>query len=71
MRGGIAADDTADNLPDGGRHCGVIAAGDPPEKRRTQNPCEYKGFGFHSFKQIERHVVSFVAAILHASFLAA
>jgi len=36
----------ADNTADGRRECGVIAAENPPENRRTQNPSLAKGFGF-------------------------
>jgi len=67
---GNAAGHPADSPADSGRRCGVIAAGNSPENRRTQNPCEYKGFGFFSLKRIETHFASFVAIILHASFLA-
>jgi len=42
---GIAACNPADIRVVGGRHCGVIAAGNPPENRRTQNPSLAKGLG--------------------------
>src|SRR5580692_5253460 len=58
-----AASHPADSPADSGRHCGVIAAGEPPENRRTQNPCEYKGFGLSCLKPIEIHFGSSVAAI--------
>jgi hypothetical protein len=45
---GNADGDPADIRADGGRYCGVIAAGNPPENRRTQNPSVTKGFGFAS-----------------------
>jgi hypothetical protein len=65
---GNAAGNPADSPADSGRHCGVIAAGEPPENRRTQNPSVTKGFGFFSLKRIATHFASFAATILRASF---
>jgi hypothetical protein len=42
----------ADNTADGRRECGVIAAGNPPENRRTQNPSLSKGFGLSCPKAV-------------------
>jgi hypothetical protein len=65
---GNAAGSPADTPADSGRNCGVIATGEPPENRRTQNPSVTKGFGFFSLKRIEIHFASFVATIRRASF---
>jgi hypothetical protein len=43
MNFGNADGDPADIRADGGRYCGVIAAENPPEDRRTQNPSLTKG----------------------------
>ena len=50
MHFGNAASGPADIRADGSRHCGGIAAGNPPKNRRTQNPSLAKGSGFHCKK---------------------
>jgi hypothetical protein len=67
---GNAAGNPAEDPTDGGRHCGVIAASNPPENRRTWNPCGYKGFGFPCLIRIDTHFASFAPATRYASFQA-
>src|ERR1017187_2940661 len=65
---GNAAGNPADSPAEGGRNGGAIAAEEPPENRRTQNPSVTKGFGLSCLKRIATHFASFVATILRASF---